>query len=100
MLNSSDISKAVVRMTFVGSNPTCPGVNRIEEDSVRFEHIRAGTTLDLREAFKCGIYAGHERRMLKPPDNVGVFFLGEITQVTLQLEIAERIERHGLTSRK
>ena len=37
---------------------------------------------------------------LKVPDNIGVFFLGEIAQITLRLEIAKRIERHDLASRK
>jgi hypothetical protein len=65
-----------------------------------FEHVRICKALDLGEPFQCGVDAGHERGMLKAPNDSGVFFLGEIAQVTLRLEIAERIERHGLTSRR
>lgn len=77
-----------------------PGINCIEKDSVSFEHVRIGKTFDLGEAFECGIDAGHERRMLKAPDDIGVFFLGEIAQVLVRLKITERIECHGLTSRR
>jgi hypothetical protein len=77
-----------------------PRVNRIEEDSMSFKHVRIGKTFGLREAFQCGIDAGHERGMFKTPDDVGIFFLSETTQVTLCLKIAERTERHGLTSRR
>jgi len=67
---------------------------------VGFEQVRIGKMFDIGEAFKGGVNAGHEGRVLKAPDDIGVFFLGEIAQVALRVEIAKRIERHGLASRR
>jgi hypothetical protein len=50
--------------------------------------------------FKSGINAGHERRMLKVPDYLKVFFFGEIAQVALRFKITERVECHRLASRR
>jgi hypothetical protein len=67
---------------------------------VSFEHIRIGKLLDLGEAPKSRINAGREGGVFKAPDYVGVFLPGDITQVPARFEIAKRIERHGLASRR
>ena len=77
-----------------------PRVNGFEENSVRFEQIEIGKPLALREVFKSGINAGHERRMLKVRNDLRVFFFGEITQVTLRFKITEWVECHCLASRR
>jgi len=59
-----------------------------------------GKMLDLGEAPKSGINAGREGGVFKAPDYVGVFLLGDITQVPARFEIAERIERHVVASRR
>jgi hypothetical protein len=51
-----------------------PGVNGLEQDFVRVEDILIGNTLDRGETIERGIDAGRERRVLKSPDNFGVFF--------------------------
>ena len=67
---------------------------------MRFEQIGIAKSLALRKVFKSGINAGHERRMLKVPDDLGVFFLGEVAQIALRFEITEWVERHCLASRR
>jgi hypothetical protein len=79
---------------------TGPGVHGLEECSVGLKNVRISKALGLGEPFECGIDASHERGVFKTPDDAAIFFLREIAQITLRLKITERIECHGLTSRK
>ena len=54
--------------------------------------------LDVRESLKGDINTGHERRVFELPDNVEIFFLSDVTQVPLRVEITKRVEGHGLDS--
>lgn len=54
--------------------------------------------LDVRELLKGDINTGHERRVFELPDNVEIFFLSDVTQVPLRVEITKRVEGHGLDS--
>src|SRR5580692_11814458 len=77
-----------------------PRIDGFEQNFVRLQDILVRETLDRGETVEGRINAGGERRVLKPPDDVEVFFVGEIAQIPARLEIAERIECHGLVSRR
>jgi hypothetical protein len=55
-----------------------PRVNGFEENSVCFEQIGIEKLPAPRETLKGGINAGHERRMLQVPDDLGVFSLARL----------------------
>ena len=67
---------------------------------MRIENVAVFQALGFCERAKGFIQPGREGRMFKPPDDIEVFFLVVIPQIAFGLEIAERIEGHGLASRK
>lgn len=79
---------------------TSPGIDGLEEDSMSIEDVPIGKLLNLGESFESSIDAGCERSVLKPPDDVRVFFTREIAQIAANPEITERIKCHGLDSRR
>jgi len=49
---------------------------------------------------KSVVETGRERCVLRPLDDREVFFFFKVAQIAFGREIAERIEGHGLASRK
>jgi hypothetical protein len=77
-----------------------PWVDGFEEYLMGGQHIGIGERIVLREPREGFIDAGGEGGVFKPPDDGRVFFLSQIPQIAARREVAERIESHGLASRK
>ena len=64
------------------------------------KHIIIGKLFLGRELGERCIKAGSEGRVLHLPDDLRVLGSGDVAQITARLEVAKRIECHGLVSRR
>jgi len=64
------------------------------------QNIRVAESLDLGELLESLVKPGRERDMLQPSNNIEVFLLLDVSKIAAPLEIAERVEGHGLASRR
>jgi len=75
-------------------------INGVKQNLMRVENVGVGERLFLGEPRESIVDTGRKGRMLKPPDDRGVLFLLGVPQVAACREVAERIEGHGLASRR
>jgi hypothetical protein len=78
----------------------CPRIDRAEQDAVRLENVVVGDRLGPCEMRKGLVEPRRERRVLGAFHDREVFLFFEIAQITFGREITERIEGHGLVSRR
>jgi hypothetical protein len=64
------------------------------------EHFIVGKRVGLSEACKGFVETGGERRIFRALDDREIFLFLEVAQIAFGREIAERIEGHGLASRR
>ena len=76
----------------------CPGIDVFEERLVGVENVSVGKPLDACKPVERNVELRQKRRVLDEFDFSEVFLPLEISLISPRLEVAERIERHGLAS--
>jgi hypothetical protein len=78
-----------------------PWVEGVEENLVGAQDVAIFQVLLAREVFEGGIQSESERGVLKPPNDLRVFFTLDVAQIAARREVAtKRIKGHDLASRK
>ncbi len=77
-----------------------PRIDSLEQRFMSIEYITIGEVVDPREAIERVVNASHERVVFQSPDNIGIFFPGDISQIPARFKIAKGIERHRFAWRR
>src|SRR6266511_4024139 len=77
-----------------------PRIDGLEERSMRRQNVLVGQLFYFLKLTEGLLKSRHEGYVLNSPDDVRIFFVDKVPQVTSRHEVAKRIKCHGCASRR